>query len=384
MKFFIENSIINEIDSKKRIDYYNEYFLKLYDTIQNNFEIYVSFRTDNYVTSINPKNVYDTPTGLYAYPLSLSEKKEFLKKFRETFSNDSVDTRELFVENSIFPFIPSTSKHINLYEEKSSDGILNTMLDSMKFFKENQEKIENLFYKIYGDNQKRKFPKTEKEIKNFIEMTAPDYFKSEVEYRSPLSLLYLFMYVMSWGNMTKLRNMFLSIGVKAIVDYGSGTIHPNEKTQAVFFTPKKTLNMFGQIDKLNNNMESYKGIINLSNKGLVFIPSEYRIKYRKHQKKIDLSGNKLDTFGFLEKFEAREIDLSHNYFRVLPDAQFKNLKKISFQDNRIYDINSVLKFLRNNQTQLKEINLKGNPIIKEKDFSKIIDLCKEYGIKLIY
>lgn len=376
MIFYLSENVLNEISQADNIKYKRKYYAKLYDFIESNIEdIFVSFRTDNFVTSINPNNVYGTPTGLYTYPLKFF-KEEFLKQFYNSFASNSINTNPIFSE-TLFPYIPGGSKHLNIYVLKNKTGIVTSDDDSINIINKNINIIRKFYNKFKAKEQySYDILENEYNMRRFISNVM-----SNPHYRSNMSLLYLLLLNLSGGNMTRLRNIFTSMGINGLIDYGTGTIHPSEPYQAVFFKPKSSLKMIGQIDKTYDKAYKVGNEIDLSNNNIYALDGEFN-KFSKHRGALDLSDNKIEFLNDVGSLNATEIDLSNNKLIRLSGIFMPNLKKIDLSNNYLYNPRNLLRFLKVNK-KIVELNVNGNEeLIKDEDFNDVIKYCNNNKIRL--
>jgi len=80
--------------------------------------IFISFRDDVYVTFINPKNVYGTPTGIYTYPWENFYDDKFKKYVKD------------YLVPNLSKNIPFAGerKYMFMYKLKSNQGILGVII----------------------------------------------------------------------------------------------------------------------------------------------------------------------------------------------------------------------------------------------------------------
>lgn len=376
MIYYVSENVLNEISQADNVRYKRKYYAKLYDFIESNIEdIFVSFRTDNFVTSINPNNKYGTPTGLYTYPLKFF-KDEFLKQFYDSFTSDTINTNMLF-SSTLFPYIPYGSKHLNIYFLKNKKGIVNSNDNSLYIINEKKDIIRE-FYDKSRAKERYSYDVLEDEynMKRFINDVIPN-----PHYRSNMSLLYLLLLCLSGGNMTRLRNMYTSMGIDALIDYGTGTIHPSEPYQAVFFKPRNNLKMIGQIDQTYDKAYKVGNEIDLSNSKIYALSGEFS-KFSKHRGALDLSHNNIEFLNDVGSLNATEIDLSNNKLIRLSSIHMPFLKKINLSNNLLYNPRNLLRFLKVNE-KIVELNVKGNEeLIQDEDFDLVIKYCNVVNIRL--
>ena len=151
---------------------------------------------------MNPMTNYNTPAGIYCYPVS-----EFAKKIKpEMTYNQFVDAFP-FASNRPFLFFIRATKPITFIQDYTEDD-------------------------LNRDRQK------------FMQITGQDeaktkYHERESLYNSPFGRLWgiMFYYIGRMEKSTIRWNSLLrKMGFHCIVDYGEGIIHSNEKTQAFFLS----------------------------------------------------------------------------------------------------------------------------------------------------
>ena len=202
---------------EKFSDFYNRMIQKA--PIEN---IFISFRDTTHVTDVNPKNIYNTPTGFYTYPLVAFDipdnpnEVEFRRKF--PFANDK--------------------EYINFFMLKNHDGILTGGTDKTTL-DEYVKKIKKLYNGV-GE--------VEKLCDSFIDGSySSDYNKSPVH---DTHLLWLLLYditkdIQNKSKQNRINLICRKIGVNGFIDYeGHGFIHPAEPNQAIFFKVKNLGEVF--------------------------------------------------------------------------------------------------------------------------------------------
>ena len=198
-------------------DFYNRMIQKA--PIKN---IFISFRDTTHVTDVNPKNIYNTPTGFYTYPLVAFDipdnptEIEFRRKF--PFANDK--------------------EYINFFMLKNHDGILTGGTDKTTL-DEYVKKIKKLYNGV-GE--------VEKLCDSFIDGSySSDYKKSPVH---DTHLFWFLLYdiakdMQKKSKQNRINLICRKIGVNGFIDYeGHGFIHPAEPSQAVFFRVKNLGEVF--------------------------------------------------------------------------------------------------------------------------------------------
>lgn len=186
-----------------------------------NYEnLYVSFRSSMHTTDINPKNNYQTPTGVYAYPVI-----SYILSTDELLKMDENVFRTKFPYQSSQPFMQFI--HIKDESKLLTKDTPKTKLD--EYVKKIQE--------LYGNIQP---------VNNLCNLFLNNKYRSP--YINPLHethKFWLFLYSIApyinkgGAKETTITNICHKIGVDGFIDkYGDGYIHSAEKKQAVFFRIK--------------------------------------------------------------------------------------------------------------------------------------------------
>lgn len=156
---------------------------------------------------INPKSKYNTPLGIYFYPLDYVLERNTDKSFGVPFAGDS--------------------PYLNVCELVPYDKILH------------MRKSED--HSMGMDNPKLKLMPGYDEIIEKINRSKNGYFGHEdtVLYldRSNYSELWVTTMLLSgYRNSIKWNKVFRDLGIPGFIDHGTGTIHMNEPTQGVVFS----------------------------------------------------------------------------------------------------------------------------------------------------
>jgi hypothetical protein len=216
--------------------------------------LFMSFRTDLYITDVNKTTKYGTPVGFYTYPLSVYHSKdnfETMEEFRQPFPF----LKDL--PNIIFYIAKDLS---NVLSEKTPESVVYQKAESvhgyaLKQKPENKEKIEQ-YYELLQESFKNKSAY----YSEFIGQSnsfAPNLVVANFWY-----YLYDVSGVLHKNNQQGYNLICQKNGIYGFIDYGKGWIHPNEKAQAVFFNKEK---VFG------NNKEI---VVDSSDEQLKFVGDE--------------------------------------------------------------------------------------------------------------
>jgi len=225
--FFNETEQV--LDERRAVDSYVEDTFEEVKKYIDNSDIkntYVSFRKSIHTGYINRNNEYDTPTGVYCYPM-----ENFIKKFEDV---DNIDDFR-----KIFPYTPD-SKYIYLFTLKNTSNIVYSLTAD--------QTITNYYVDKINQQYGSRYPEVSKlcaEFKSNSFNFHSDDFNTH-NFRNEFQRLWLFIYqvVMAMKNTSRMKTVVSnytllcdSIRLYGFVDNGcNGIIHPNEPCQAVFFT----------------------------------------------------------------------------------------------------------------------------------------------------
>lgn len=187
-------------------------------------DYYISFTAIDKL-GINPHSEYDSPLGIFAYPL------------KETWKEYNVEKHHDFRE---YPFA-NELPFIWLFSAKDKSKVLNLAKYTQSQYKKDIKKLQALPNNVIDwDTVIQKVESTALKdtvygyIWNLLRWAGNEYRNPDKPYLN-LNL--------NWSN------MFRKIGYEGVSDkYGTGTIHENEPIQAVFFS-KDYINI---IKKVNN------------------------------------------------------------------------------------------------------------------------------------
>lgn len=207
MKFLEIYKIVNEEikAGHKNEEIWLEYLQKNYSKVDVE-KYYITFVAVDKV-GINPQTPYETPIGVYTYPLKFVLEEEHVP-FRGDNSSNKIKILKRVSENGLT--INATDKELEACEKLMTEKY-NISERDITFDKDTKGQRNNNFGKIW--NITRKCADRINRQNNRGKALIP----------KSISL---------W---TKL---FLELGYDYAEDDGKGIIHPAESTQAVFFTPK--------------------------------------------------------------------------------------------------------------------------------------------------
>lgn len=172
-------------------------FKPLYDQESARGNMFIQYSDINKL-GINPRTEYNTPLGIYAYPASL-------------FSyNELISGRVPFAGKRAF-IIGFKARNLSKVLVIAQDG----GVASSSGIKEAQ--LESIWDALPGSH-----PHIYHDKKNVSKGAGQQFFYA--------------VYSLSGNNAKTSASLFRKAGIEGVVDEGSGTIHDNEPTQAVFFS----------------------------------------------------------------------------------------------------------------------------------------------------
>ena len=183
------------------------------DYIADTDNLFVSFTAIDKL-GVNPRSRYNTPLGIYAYPAKYVQ--AVTGRYKSMYT---------------LPFA-GANPYVNIFSTKGNIINLNQI---------NDEKLNNYYQKIINLYAKYSNDKSSNQITNLINQA--DY---EANYHNNGGYLWyvtmmaskLLANIPEWKNFNysiSWTKLFRSIGIDGCVDLGTGIIHKNEPTQAVFF-----------------------------------------------------------------------------------------------------------------------------------------------------
>jgi hypothetical protein len=188
---------------------------------------------------INPQSVYNTPTGIYAYPL------EYV--LQQTGDNDSPETTLEFAGGA---------PYVNLFNSAGNIEIIKNITEQdLEYY---LKKIEK-----YWNNSGFKLTQSDIDAYEYADDLAVNDLTSYIHYYFKQAKFKLFYHetpgfkLWNIARMTAMKiarrinknsspvwnGLFRAIGIDGFVDYEGGIIHPNEPTQAVFFNIQAVKNV---------------------------------------------------------------------------------------------------------------------------------------------
>lgn len=343
----------------------------------SNKDVYISFRDIERI-GINPKTVYDTPVGVYAYPL----KAIWNLQDRHNFDPKTQTFKVPFAGTQPYIYILKTKGRgiydIGTYSEIELQNDLKILIKKLRLYSKKLNRIVKLKKKSL------QIPNTIKNYKDYILHIYNDSFKYAKQSSSPGGKLWYItrrLAIELSDNKKQLTIALWTSILKNILKYnyvgdrGSGIIHANEPYQIVFFTPKA----YTVLELIDNKLKNPETIgKETKEEGLIWSSEAYSQLYdfaidqyvRDYSEKTgkdwrvptmtelfnvkDLSGFVRNSFYWAS---ADSVVLTNKYVRVNP------LTKIVAKDTTIIsNIRLVrdIKTRRKKQTSVKSFNIKSN------------------------
>ena len=233
---------------------FNQYLNKLLSTY-NIDDIFVSFRKSVNVTDVNPNNGYETPTGVYTYPL-LSFKDKI---------DPNIDEDEF---RRLFPF-QNNLEYIFFYVVQNKDGLIENSTPK-NILDEYVKKIKSLYTYITP-------------ISNLCDLFLNGEYESpHITRKNDAHSFWLFLYSVvpyisnSNNKQTAINTLCNKIGVVGFADYnGDGYIHQAEPHQAVFFKIKSIAKIYYYSRKKKNIKSLIEYLKKISGKKITNIVSNF-------------------------------------------------------------------------------------------------------------
>jgi hypothetical protein len=204
-------------------------------------DIYISFRVNNHVSDINPKNMYGTPTGFYTFPAT-----PFAKQIKNALANNSMKQfRTIFQYQTSLPYI-------YLFILKNDSNVL----DNNTSLEETKQYVKQIANSYSTNNQVVQLCSTYLRDEYSPEFSDANGAAPYGKLKQPVHLLWLFIYQVAGLLGGKPRNTFTSIARTIGIDGFSDEkftsfIHRNEPSQAVFFRVKN----IGKVYKVEAGIE---------------------------------------------------------------------------------------------------------------------------------
>jgi hypothetical protein len=336
-----------------------------FDYLKDNFKkpdnLFVTFVYQDKV-GINPKSIYDTPIGVYTYPL------DFI------YDEEDVPFRGEKKPNKIKVLKNKTNK---ILSNDLSDGEYEKKIKQIEKFVEESDKYSYTFKKGLKEYIKRWEDAARKQTNfgslwNITRMITMDFYANKNSKDTGPTK----------NNPVVWTKLLIDLGYDIVIDYSTGTIHPSEPTQAVFLNPKsykvvgeEFVDTEARYHKTQKNTD--KDLIDVITKGYTQNLID-EIIIRDKQKLLKISNDKdfdalsysirvqnFNLFSYLKKYFEREIDKHFiDYFnRSLTFLAPKDVKNefvdyfIKLNHPKIFDpeipINKLLKYLKRTTTEFK-------------------------------
>lgn len=192
-----------------------------FDYLKDNFKkpdnLFVTFVYQDKV-GINPKSIYDTPIGVYTYPL------DFI------FDEEDVPFRGEQKPNKIKVLKQLSNKVLS---NDLSDGEYERQIKKIEKLVETSDKYSSDMKRGITSYIKRWEDAARKQTNfgslwNVTRMITMDFYANKNSKDTGPTK----------NNPVTWTKLLIDLGYDIVIDYGTGTIHPSEPTQAVFLNPK--------------------------------------------------------------------------------------------------------------------------------------------------
>lgn len=194
------------------------WFDYLKDNFKNPDNLFVTFVYQDKV-GINPKSIYDTPIGVYTYPLDFIYDEEDVPFRGEQKPNKIKVLKQL--SNKVLSNEIGDSEY-----ERQIKKIEKIMKTSSNYTPEIETDPEK-YIKRWEDAARKQT--NFGSLWNVTRMLSMDYY-SRKNFKK--------VFGPTKNNPVAWTKLLIDLGYDIVIDYGTGTIHPSEPTQAVFLNPK--------------------------------------------------------------------------------------------------------------------------------------------------
>lgn len=211
--------------------------------IENLFVHFDNGVTDKSVpqATFNPQTTYNTPIGIYAYPMSYVKNKLIPKKDDLTFGDSGIPFASEF--KWVYIYKAKNDSQVYTFERAIKEGLFEKSI-SLLYDSHPSEKIFDTLLSAADVDNIKLDPKNSIDLKNLIEkkQTIPkDFIKLTGKGASAINkahLWWFFLYQIFNKNKVSVT-VFLQnkLNVKILVDNGAGIIHENEPAQVIIFNP---------------------------------------------------------------------------------------------------------------------------------------------------
>ena len=285
-----------------------QYLFKKY---QDNTDVYISF-TEQDKLGINPRSKYDTPIGIYTYPLN-----EILLQIKLKGEEDS--------PKKIGDFVPFAGDHpwVWIIEPDLSQGKFIKNIGSNKYYE----------YKDYYDDLDILEEKYGNNFMNWYELTKEWHDESRIKkpggfiWNATRNLAKIIVNNKERGNTSIEWNKIFRKDLEyiGIADIGHKIIHPNEPAQCVFFSKSG----FNIIEKIENT-------------GYGITPDEAALVDKANEPKF-----LKDLENKFEKMFIEESGASTTFIPILIVGKLKELLQIYINQKHEMDIVDIIFDLTN-------------------------------------
>lgn len=354
-------------------EYLEKYFGKGY---------YISF-TEIDKLGINPKSRYNTPLGIYSYPLD--EIKDFQKDSYgySTWKDDGVEVP--FAGNNPYIWVfkpkhPERVLELSDYDSEKWDDDIKKIYKFGKKYKVDKDTINEFIHESYDEAYVKNiggyFWYITMSLSEYIETINRNVFISPKSKRNKIVI---------WNE------LFRYLGYDGISDKkGQGIIHEMEPVQAVFFS-KYVIKVYEKI--LNKNYKT--GYVNIDEKlslsmrkidGFRFIMMYINIKAKANAKIYNL---KLHLNKILGLNESENIESAENIEKIIKkiyNLTVYDFNKYELEDVEInfdIDVDNISLYISKTMDlqYLRIIEDISNYFLLKYKFKKIIEKIKENYIK---
>lgn len=337
-----------------------------FDYLKDNFKkpdnLFVTFVYQDKV-GINPKSIYDTPIGVYTYPLDFIYDEEDVPFRGEQKPNKIKVLKQL--SNKVLSNEISDSEY-----ERQIKKIEKIMKTSSNYTPEIETDPEK-YIKRWEDAARKQT--NFGSLWNVTRMLSMDYYsrKNFKKVSGPTK-----------NNPVAWTKLLIDLGYDIVIDYGTGTIHPSEPTQSVFLNPKsykvvgeEFVDTEARYHKTQKNTD--KDLIDLITKGYtqniideLIIRDKIKLLKISNDKDFDalsysIRVQNFNLFSYLKKYFEREIDKHFiDYFnRSLTFLGPKDVENefvdyfIKLNHSKMFSpkipISKLLKYMKRTNTEFK-------------------------------
>lgn len=196
---------------------------------------------------LNPKNAYNTPTGIYAYPLVKTMKRDFIFMAKTIVADENTNhITSTYANSELFPYA-TDRKFVNVFTIKSNARLLLTSKDmSESQLKNDMDKLSQYVMDKYSYVKQAEYLKEDGKwiwrIKSSTKLKNDLCAEKSARCKSNIGALWYYMYdflqkfEIKFKRTSVWTKMFLHLKYDGVVDdTGSGLVFTAEPIQAVFF-----------------------------------------------------------------------------------------------------------------------------------------------------